>query len=89
MRINGCVKIAAVLAGAVLLWTACAATPRAADSHEAATPQDKAHQQQLADMSEQDADDTEAPAPPKRRSADPSARGRRTGQRVIDQPGRR
>ena len=89
MRINGFVKLAAFLAAAVLLWTGCASTPGAVDSDSAATPQDKAHQQQLADMGAQDADEAEKPAPREKRLADPSAHDRRAGQRVIDQPGRR
>lgn len=89
MRIKGFVRPAAFLAAAVLLWTGCASTPGTVDSDGAVTPQDKAHQQQLADMGARDADQAEKPAPREKRLADPSVRGRRIGQRVIDQPSRR
>ncbi|HUU86005.1 MAG TPA: hypothetical protein VM243_21115 [Phycisphaerae bacterium] len=88
MRFKGCAKVVALLAGAVLCWTGCASTPRGTGADDATTPQDKAHQEQLAEMSEEDSQEAEKPAGSKKRSADPSSRSRRSGQRVIDQPTR-
>ncbi len=87
MRIERPVVTTVVLACAAWLAGGCASTPRAADAAGAATPQDKAHQQQLADLSGQDADATESSTRHKgSRPADRTLRSRRTGQRVIDQP---
>ena len=89
MGIKHPMAIVASLACALLVG--CASAPRATDADGATTPQDQAHQQQLADMSSQDADATETPTSRKRsRPAERAVHGRRTGQGVIDQPtGRR
>jgi hypothetical protein len=87
MRINPGTTFAGLLIGVALLSLGCASAPRGADSGGATTPQQKAHQAQLAEMSREDADDARTPGH-KKRPAGPSPRTRRTGQRVIDQPTR-
>jgi hypothetical protein len=87
MRIKSPVVIAVSLACALWLGAGCVSAPRATNADGAATPQDKAHQQQLAGMSGQDADASETAASRKSsRPADRTVPGRRTGQMVIDQP---
>ena len=77
------------LSGAVVLLLAgCAAQTRSTSVGDAVTPQDKAHQEQLARMQQEDGEAASTPAreqPKPKRATD----RRRTGQRVIDQPVRR
>ncbi len=77
------------LSGAVVLLLAgCAAQTRSTSVGDAATPQDKVHQEQLAQMQQEDG---KAATTPAREQAKPkrATDRRRSGQRVIDQPVRR
>ena len=73
---------------AALLAAGCAAPSRSSGTTAATTPQDKAHQEQLADLTRQDAQDAQA-GTQKPTAARRSSSGRRTGQKIIDQPVRR
>ena len=78
----------AALGLAALLAAGCAAPSRSSDTSDATTPQDKTHQEQLADLTRQDAQDAEAGALKPTTARRPSS-GRRTGQKIVDQPLRR
>ena len=75
----------AVLVVAVLLVGACQSSGRTGKSSTGSTPQDKARQEQLSNMSRQDAEDADVPAG-KSGTRAPLDANRRTGQRVVDQP---
>ncbi|MCP4250925.1 MAG: hypothetical protein GY778_28135 [bacterium] len=72
----------------VLVMAGCAEQTRSTRVSDATTPQDKAHQEQLAQMQQEDGEAATAPAPEPATSKRPTDR-RRGGQRVIDQPVRR
>lgn len=79
---------AIVVAGLALLSAGgCASSSRVGQAGSAATPQDKAHQEQLTDLSRQDAEAAEGSQ--KKRETPPASSQRRTGQKVVDQPIRR
>lgn len=87
MRIKQLVSLVAASACAACVWAGCASTQNTADADGATTPQDKAHQQQLADLSQEDSDTADTPTRSKhQRPSDRATQGRRTGQGVIDQP---
>ena len=73
---------------AVVLLAGCGEQTRSTSVGDAATPRDKAHQEQLARMQQEDG---EAATTPAREQAKPkrATDRRRSGQRVIDQPVRR
>ncbi len=77
---------AVIVAGGVAIGVAgCASSSPARSTRDATTPQDKAHQEHLADLSSEDAE-AAGQRPPE---PDRTPRQRRTGQQVIDQPVRR
>ena len=78
----------AVLAVVILLLVGCQSSGRTASSSTASTPQDKARQEQLSNMSRQDAEDVEDADAPAGHSGTrpPLDANRRTGQRIVDQP---
>ena len=77
------------LSGAVLLLlVGCAEQTRSTSVSDAVTPQDKAHQEQLARMQQEDGEAATTPAPERAKPKRATDR-RRGGQRVIDQPVRR
>ena len=78
----------ATLGLAALLVAGCAAASRSSGTTAATTPQDKTHQEQLADLTRQDAQHAETGARKPTAARRPSS-GRRTGQKIIDQPVRR
>jgi hypothetical protein len=82
-------KACGFVAAVVILLAGCESTPRSVRPSDAATPQEKAHQEQLAKMSEEDAQAAEATPQAKPEERKPKRGERRTGQRVIDQPIRR
>lgn len=72
----------------VLLMAGCATTSRTGRTSIVATPQEKAHQDQLSEIGREDG--ASAAASAKRPAApQPAASRRRTGQGIIDQPVRR
>ncbi len=81
-------RLIAVLSVALLAAAGCESAPRTSRAGDAATPQDKTHQEQLANLSAEDAQSAEATADMPESPRRPDS-GRRTGQKVIDQPVRR
>jgi len=75
----------AVLAVVILLIVGCQSSGRTGTSSTASTPRDKARQEQLSNMSWQDAEDADVPAG-QSGTRPPLDANRRTGQRVVDQP---
>ena len=87
MRRHHILRAAGGLAALAVLAGGCASGSRSTSTSEATTPQDKAHQEQLAEMGRQDAETADTPT--KKPMSPKQARDdRRTGQRVIDQPRR-
>ena len=84
-RIAGAI---ATLGLATLLAAGCTTAQQSCRTSDATTPQDKTHQEQLANLSRQDAQDAQAGARKPTASRRPSS-GRRTGQKIVDQPVRR
>ncbi len=87
-RIAGAI---ATLGLATLLAAGCTTAQQSRRTSDATTPQDKTHQEQLANLSRQDAQDArdaQAGARKPTASRRPSS-GRRTGQKIVDQPVRR
>ncbi len=70
-----------------LAGNGCASTSASRGGDDATSPQDKARQTQLSEMSQ---DDAESATIRKIDKTKPASRNRRSGQRVVDQPvGRR
>lgn len=70
----------------ILCGARCATSSRSVGAGDASSPQDKAHQAQLSQMTEEDA---ESATLRKLRKPKPAHQNRRTGQGVVDQPIRR
>ncbi len=88
MRRDYISRIIVGLGVAAIVSAGCNGSSRSSSSSDATTPQDKAREEQLSAMAEEDAGDATA-APAKSPKWDSPTSGRRSGQRVVDQPRRR
>ena len=88
MRPNAISRMAGLLLAGAISVAGCSTTPRSGGTAQAATPQDKAHQEQLSNMGREDGEAVTSSAK-KPVSRQTTSGGRRSGQRVIDQPVRR
>ncbi len=88
MRFIRVVRVITVIGCALLCTAGCETTSPGGHISSAATPQEKAHQDQLSKMSSEDANNAGASTkrPDTRRQ---TVQDRDAGQRVIDQPMRR
>ena len=88
MHLQKILRLAGIAVWALLVGAGCTTPSRSVSVSNATTPQDKVHEDQLAEMRRKDAETATEPSltQPKRPAA---ARDRRSGQRVIDQPRRR
>ena len=78
------VLLAALLAVVVLTLAACTSTSHKSGPSDTVSVHQKVRQNQISDMSREDARRAEAPTAKRRR---PVSRDRRKGQGVVDQPG--